>query len=108
MDAIRIHIEKHICTDACEEEVPDQSKDKWIYKQGTGTEHSGDCDHLSQAQGKLIETEMDRRWLGNLRRMMYACMHAKSLQSCPALFNSMDQASLSMGFSRQEYCQGLP
>ena len=40
-----------------------------------------------------------------------ACMHAKSLQSCPALCNPMDtahQAPLSMGFSRQEYWSGLP
>ena len=39
-------------------------------------------------------------------------MHAKSLQSCRALCNVMDcaarQASLSMGFFRQEYWSGLP
>ena len=38
-------------------------------------------------------------------------MHAKLLPSCPALFNPMD-CSLpgppSMGFSRQEYWNGLP
>ena len=43
--------------------------------------------------------------------MYYACMHAKSLQSCPTLCETMDvahQAPLSMGFSRQEYWSGLP
>ena len=36
-------------------------------------------------------------------------MHAKLLQSCLILCNSMDghQAPLSMGFSRQEYSSGL-
>ena len=36
-------------------------------------------------------------------------MHAQLLQSCPTLCDSMDchQASLCMGFSRQEYCSGL-
>ena len=29
-------------------------------------------------------------------------------QSCPTLCNPMDQAPLSMGFSRQEYWSGLP
>ena len=41
----------------------------------------------------------------------YACMHTKSLQSCPTLCNSTDcspPAPLSMGFSRQEYWSGLP
>ena len=37
-------------------------------------------------------------------------MHAKSLQSCPTatLWNVAHQAPLSMGFSRQEYWNGLP
>ena len=38
-------------------------------------------------------------------------LHAKSLQSCLTLYDSMDwvhQAPLSMGFSRQEYWSGLP
>ena len=38
-------------------------------------------------------------------------MHAKSLQSCPILWDPMNrahQALLSMGFSRQEYWSGLP
>ena len=38
-------------------------------------------------------------------------MHAKSLQSCPTLCDPMyssPQASLSTGFSRQEYWIGLP
>ena len=37
-------------------------------------------------------------------------MHAQSLHSCPTLGNSMDhsQAPLFMGFSRQEYWNGLP
>ena len=35
-------------------------------------------------------------------------MHAKSLQSCPALHDAMGhQPPLSMGFSRQEYWSGL-
>ena len=39
------------------------------------------------------------------------CVKGKSLQSCPILFNPMvcrPQAPLSMGFSRQEYWNGLP
>ena len=39
-----------------------------------------------------------------------ACVHAKSLQSCPTLCNPWTvahQATLSMGFSRQEYWSGL-
>ena len=40
------------------------------------------------------------------------CVHAKSLQSCLNLCDSMDcsplQAPLSIGFSRQEYWSGLP
>ena len=38
-------------------------------------------------------------------------MHAKSLQSCPTLCDSVDYtqpAPLYMGFSRQEYWSGLP
>ena len=36
-------------------------------------------------------------------------LYSKSLQSCLTLRNPMDcQAPLSMGFSRQEYCSGLP
>ena len=35
-----------------------------------------------------------------------ACLHAKSLQSCPTLCDPM--APLSMGFSRQEYWSGSP
>ena len=41
---------------------------------------------------------------------MYTCVHAKSLQSCPNLYDSIDcapQASLFTGFSRQEYWSGL-
>ena len=36
------------------------------------------------------------------------CAHAKSLQSCLTLCDPMFQASLSMGFSGQEYWSGLP
>ena len=42
--------------------------------------------------------------------LLRACMHAKSLQSCPTLCDPMDrspQAPLSMGFSRQEYWNRL-
>ena len=35
-------------------------------------------------------------------------VRAKSLQSCPALWAVACQAPLSMGFSRQEYWNGLP
>ena len=41
----------------------------------------------------------------------YACVHAKSLQLCPTLWDPWivaHQAPLSMGFSRQEYWSGLP
>ena len=40
-----------------------------------------------------------------------ACLCVQLLQSCPTLCNPVDcspQASLSMGFSRQEYRSGLP
>ena len=40
-----------------------------------------------------------------------ACVHAKSLQSCPTLchlWTVAPQAPLSMGFSRKEYWSGLP
>ena len=39
------------------------------------------------------------------------CMHAESLQSCPTLWDPMHcchQPPLSMRFSREEYCSGLP
>ena len=39
------------------------------------------------------------------------CMHAKSLQSCPILCDPIDYSQpgiLSIGFSRQEYWNGLP
>ena len=36
---------------------------------------------------------------------LYACQHAKLLQSCPTLAG---QAPLPVGFSRQEYWSGLP
>ena len=42
---------------------------------------------------------------------MHACMHAKSLQSCPTVGDLMDsspEAPLSMGFFKQEYWSGLP
>ena len=37
-----------------------------------------------------------------------AAAAAKSLQSCPTLCDPIDQAPLSMGFSRQEHWSGLP
>ena len=41
--------------------------------------------------------------------MSYACVHAKSLQSCPTLCDPVDcQAPWSMGFARQEYWSELP
>ena len=39
----------------------------------------------------------------------HACMHAKSLQSCPTLCDRgtvVRQAPLSMGFPREEYWSG--
>ena len=47
----------------------------------------------------------------NLNIYIYACMHARSFQSCPTLCDPMDtahQAPPSTGFSRQEYWSGLP
>ena len=45
-------------------------------------------------------------------RVWSACMHARSLQSCPTpcetVWTAACQAPLSMGFSRQEYWSGLP
>ena len=44
-------------------------------------------------------------------RTMFICVHAKSLQSCPALCDPMDcspPVSTSMGFSWQKYLSGLP
>ena len=46
----------------------------------------------------------------SLLSQLSACKYAKSLQSCPALFNPMDcslPAPLPKGFSMQEYCSGL-
>ena len=46
-----------------------------------------------------------------LKWWLHACVHAKSLQSCPTFFDPMDcspPAPLSMGLSRQEYWSGLP
>ena len=40
-----------------------------------------------------------------------AAAAAKSLQSCPTLCDPIDGSSLgssALGFSRQEYCSGLP
>ena len=41
---------------------------------------------------------------------LYICMHAELLQFClfATLWTIAHQAPLSMGFSRQEYCSGLP
>ena len=42
---------------------------------------------------------------------LLSCVHAKSLQSCPMLYDPMDcslPGSSSMGFSSQEYWNGLP
>ena len=42
---------------------------------------------------------------------LYACVHAKLLQSCltlVTLWTVACQAPLSLGFSRQEYWSGLP
>ena len=47
----------------------------------------------------------------NIKTTYITCLHAKSLQSCLTLCNSMTvacQAPLSMGFSRQEHWSGCP
>ena len=38
----------------------------------------------------------------------HACVHAQPLQSCRALCATLQTVALSRGFSRQEYCSGLP
>ena len=46
-----------------------------------------------------------------IKKDMHTCMHAKLLQSCLTLYDSMDsspKAPLSMGFCRQECWSGLP
>ena len=48
---------------------------------------------------------------GTQSHSLCACMHAKSLQSCPTLCDPMDHSppgSFVHGFSRQEYYSGLP
>ena len=45
--------------------------------------------------------------IGLLRKVMRACVCAKSLQPCPTLCDALD-CPLSMGFSRQEYWSGSP
>ena len=42
------------------------------------------------------------------RHAAAAAAAAKSPQSCPTLCDPTDQAPLSLGFSRQEYWNGLP
>ena len=43
-------------------------------------------------------------WINYTYMYTYACMHVKSLQLCLILW---DETSLSVGFSRQDYCSGL-
>ena len=47
---------------------------------------------------------MQRLW----GALLYTCVYAKLLQSCPTLWIVAHQAPLSMEFSRQEYWIGLP
>ena len=65
------------------------------------------------------EREKGKSWTGNkvsiksenFIQIISACVHAKSLQSCPTLWDPMDcshQASLSMGLSKQEHWSRLP
>ena len=65
----------------------------------------------------LLYLQVMERLLPNETKEMFhtqvnACVCAKSFQLYPTLCNPMDyiahQASLSMGFSRQEYWCGLP
>ena len=56
---------------------------------------------------KQLKSPSTAKWI----KMLYACMHAKPLQSCPTLCNSMDHSlpdSSVMGFSRKEYWSELP
>ena len=56
------------------------------------------------------EVGQDQESWGLVTRFLFL-LCAKSLQSCPAICDSMDcspPGSLSMGFSRQEYWSGLP
>ena len=61
-----------------------------------------------------LKTEVKSQECGSLccGVLMHACMHAKTLQSCPTLCNPMNysplDSSLAMGFSKQEYWSGLP
>ena len=61
----------------------------------------GDCSH-----------EIKRCLLLGRKAMTNLAAAAKSLQSCPTLYNPTDGsppwAPLSLGFSRQEYWSGLP
>ena len=65
---------------------------------------------LSQRQANLpfsFTTVFSRAW----NTVCYMCIDVLFAQSCPILRDPMDcspQASLSMGFSRQEYWSGLP
>ena len=62
---------------------------------------------LSQQKNFLIES-FPRNW-HNIVKAFMCC--AKSLQSCPTLYDLMDcipPGSSRMEFSRQEYCNGLP
>ena len=43
-----------------------------------------------------------------VNRVLHVSMHAQSRQSCPTLWTVAHQAPLSIGFSRQEYWNGLP
>ena len=73
----------------------------------------GSCSLL---QG-IFPTQESNPGLPHCRWILYqlshkgSCMHAKSLQWCPAVCdprNRSRQASLSMGFSRQEHWSGFP
>ena len=74
--------------------------------------------HIKPPTLRLITMKYNRK-LSSLVTLTYlkhsivhmsACVHAKSLQSCPTLCSPMDahQAPLSLGFSRQEYWIGSP
>ena len=72
--------------------------------------HQGNCSQCYRA-GMEIRFQTADAGLSNFVLKTCVCMHAKSLQSCLTLCDPMDyslQAPLSMGFSRQEYCSGLP
>ena len=76
---------------------------------------SGDFHALYMSKPKL-KVDLNLFFMSTVKQQDFktscpvpACMHAKSLKSYLTLHNTVaHQAPLLMGFSRQEYCSGLP